>query len=147
MKGGQNRKPRSVKEAQNTLQKCRDNPAAPKVEPGKVPPPPKGLSALQKAVWAELAGQVEYLGVFAPSHVTAFRLMVEVVAQTRKFDTRDPPSAVVRLQQVASSLLQRFGLDPVSQERVSVAPKPKEGSAESFLFGGRPKVIDGGKTG
>ena len=143
-RGGNNRKPRALKKRQGTLQPCRDNPRAPKVEPGKVPPPQKGMTAIQKAVWRELATQAETLGAYAPSHFTAFRLMVEAVAETRRPDPRDPPTVRSRNRQIASALLQRFGLDPVSQERVSVPVKPDD-DTHQFLFGEQPlKVIDGG---
>lgn len=118
MKGGGNRVPKSLKKLRGTMEKHRERPDAPTPEPGKVPPPPKDLTALQKGVWSELAAQVEALGVFAPSHLTSFRLMVEAVSYTRNPDPRDPATAKVRMLQAASSLLQRFGLDPASQDRV-----------------------------
>jgi phage terminase small subunit len=146
MKGGQNRKSRAEKEARGTLQECREVPDPVHADPSAVPAPPKGLTKLEREVWAELAVQVETLGTFSASDLTAFRLMVETVAETRSFDKRDPATARVRTRQVASTLLQGFGLVPVARERIPSSKKsedPKK-KAASFLFGPL-QALPGGK--
>ena len=90
------------------------------------------------------AEQVDDLGVYTKSNLTAFRLMVEVVTEARHPDPRDPATARVRLAQVAAGLLQRFGLDPGSRGRVSVVKAAAGDAAEDQLFGPL-KVVGGGK--
>jgi hypothetical protein len=145
VRGGHNRRPDEVKAREGTKRKDRTNPAAPKVDPASVPPPPKDLTAQQRAVWLELAAQVEELGIYAPSNLTAFRLLVQVVAEALHPDPDDPATARVRLAQVAAGLLQRFGLDPASRGRVSVTKPAEEDRAEDFLFGDPLRVVPGGK--
>lgn len=123
MKGGQNKAPAALKALRGTTRKDRTNRRAPLVSPKIVPKPPYGLKPIEKRVWRELAPQVEHLGVFTKSDLTAFRLLVQVVAKTRgkAFDL-ESGTAQVRMLQVASSLIQSFGLNPASRERVAVQP-------------------------
>ena len=144
MRGGQNRLPDEVKAKRGTKQKCRTNAAAPKTSTCTVPPAPRSMTREQRVVWAELAEQVDDLGVYTKSNLTAFRLMVEVVTEARHPDPRDPATARVRLAQVAAGLLQRFGLDPGSRGRVSVVKAPEGDRAEAQLFGPL-KVVTGGQ--
>ncbi len=149
MKGGHNRVPDSVKALRGTKRRDRSNPTAPEVEIEQVPPAPRGMTREQKAVWGELAHQVNGLGVYARSNFTAFRLMVESVTEARHPDPRDPATARVKLLQVAAGMLQRFGLDPSSRSRVSVVAPQAKDEAAGFLFGeGRPplKAVPGGKA-
>jgi len=90
------------------------------------------------------AEQVDDLGVYTKSNLTAFRLMVEVVTEARHPDPRDPATARVRLAQVAAGLLHCFGLDPGSRGRVSVVKAAAGDAAEDQLFGPL-KVVGGGK--
>lgn len=146
MRGGNNRLPDKVKAFQGTQQKCRTNPDAPKVEPTKVPAPPKSLTKEQREVWLELAPQVEALGTYSPSYYTAYRLMVQSVAEALHPDPRDPATARVRLAQVAAGHLQRFGLDPASSGRVATLKRDEgeENSDETPLYGIRGVVGGGG---
>lgn len=150
MRGGHNRIPSSLKKARGTLRKNRERATGPEIDAATVPPPPRGLSRLQRAIWAELATQVEALGTYAPPFLTAFRLLVEAVAEARDFDPRDPPTARVRARQVASSLLAGFGLVPAARDRVAGrgAADDAKAKAAAFLFGGAPdlKAIPGGKA-
>jgi hypothetical protein len=101
------------------------------------------MTADEREVWAELAVQVEALGVYAPSDFTAFRLMVQVVTEARHPDPRDPATARVRLAQVAAGLLQRFGLDPASRGRVPSSRSEEAPADPTPLIGGPLRVIDG----
>lgn len=123
MKGGQNRVPAAVKKLRGTQRKDRMKRGSKLVSPKLVPPPPRGLSKVEQRVWRELAPQVEHLGVFARSDFTAFRLLVETVAEMRSPDfKKEKGTARVRMRQVASTLLQSFGLNPASRDRLNVQP-------------------------
>jgi phage terminase small subunit len=123
VKGGHNRAPTAVKKLRGTQRKDRTNASAPLVSPKLVPKPPRGLSKVQVRVWKELAPQVEHLGVFTRADQTAFRLLVEVVSETRSKTFREESgTARVRMLQVAASMLNSFGLNPASHERVNGQP-------------------------
>lgn len=148
--------------------KCRTNQKAPKAgksaSPGTtikvdmhpngltypVPPPPKGLTKLEREVWLELKASVEFLNIYTPAHYQSYRLLVDAVAKTRRLH-EVAPSSVGRVISTASMMLSRFGLDPASNEKVSVvsgvgggeqsAPGTSPGDkADEFLFGG-PKLV------
>lgn len=153
---GHNRLPSKVKKLRGTLDKRSVHARAPLVSPKSVPKPPRGLTAVEVRVWKELAPQVEHLGVYAKSDMTAFRLLVQVVAQTRaKEFVLEKGTARVRMLQVASSLLQSFGLSPASRDRVpgqAVLPSgdesaPTQPEEETPLFGAPLRAIAGGAGG
>lgn len=124
MKGGANRAPAAVKKLRGTQRADRAKKKSPGlVSPKLVPPPPRGLSKVEQRVWKELAPQVEYLGVFTKSDLTSFRQLVETVAETRTPEfKKEKGTARVRMRQVASTLLQNFGLTPASRDRVNAQP-------------------------
>jgi phage terminase small subunit len=143
MKGGHNKLPDAIKEIRGTAQKIRLNPKAPKLRRARVPSPPAGLSRAERAMWRELTPQVEALGIYTVAHYTAFRLLVRMVAEAMNPDLAD--HARVRVQQAASALLQRFGLDPASIGRVTAVETEADDDAEGFLFGERRlSVVKGG---
>jgi hypothetical protein len=114
-----------VKALRGTLRAHREpvNPVRP--DPCAVPAPPADLTREQLRAWSELAPQVgpDGLRTYTASSFTAFRLLVKVIAMADNIPPDMPASAAVRLLQVASSLLGRFGLDPISAERVESAPR------------------------
>lgn len=133
MKGGHNRLPGAVKKLRGTTDARTMRKKRALVPPKLVPPPPRGLSRVEQRVWRELAPQVEHLGVFGVSDFTAFRQLVETVAETRTPEfKKEKGTARVRMRQVASTLLQNFGLTPASRDRVNVQPpaRPLEQEAD-----------------
>jgi hypothetical protein len=163
MKGGHNKKPSSQKKLEGTDRKDRKKNHRPALPPGKVPPPPRGYDATQRATWRELALQVEALGNYSASRYTAFRLMVETVALTRRKEAGTfAPTAIARVLQSASSQLAHFGLDPASEDKVTsgvgvgaaaapqqqtAAPGEQKPNAPPPLFGPPLKVVQGGGGG
>jgi phage terminase small subunit len=139
------RLPRSVKVLRGTLRAHRDNPAAPIIRVGKVPPPPKRLSATQRRIWLELTEELDTLSVYAPSDRTAFELLVTMLALVADAPADTPATATARLLQAAAAQLGRFGLDPASRDRVTAIHDPGT-SAEADLFGA-PRLVTppGGK--
>lgn len=139
MKGGHNRLPDHVKQAQGTYRPGRA--AAPSPVPaGAVPAPPRGLSRTEKRLWLELAPQVDAMGCYTPSCYTAFRVMVRSLGMVE--DGRDlAPSAVARLIQTATAQLGAFGLNPASAGKVGIPrPAEREGHLEEFSL----RVLRGG---
>ena len=110
-----------------TLRPGRDRPAAPRAPASRPPPPPTGLSEIEREVWLALAQATgpQGNGTYSKTHALAFRLTVRTVAIALTVDAATPPTAVSRLLQAAGTALGRFGLDPQSVSRVSPAPKPK----------------------
>jgi hypothetical protein len=83
----------------------------------KVPRAPRDLNAREAAVWRELARAVEALGTYQPSDMIFFRLTVRTVAEAEAPGDM-PPTARARVLQAAGSMLNAFGLSPLSRERV-----------------------------
>jgi len=138
MRGGHNRKPTALKAMAGTLDARRVNTGEPVLDRAVVPPPPKSLGPGERAIWVELAAQVDATGCYTFSDYTSFRLAVKSVAMADSDLSDMPATAAVRLMQVASSFLQRFGLDPASRARVMSAGKdaPKNDLAEFGPGGG-----------
>jgi phage terminase small subunit len=132
---------RKAKQLRGTFRADREAANPPKPEASPVPPAPESLSETEQKVWGELAPQVELLGTYTPACFTAFRVLVRVVALLDGAPPDMAASALVRLAQVASSLLARFGLDPMSAERVEAAPRPDEDEDDfsEFLSPGEPR--------
>jgi hypothetical protein len=82
-------------------------------------------------MWRELAAQVEMLGVYSPAFYSSFALMVSTLTEAKYPDPREPATARVKLLTTASSLLQRFGLDPASVGRVSALKAEKASGDEA----------------
>lgn len=152
--GGHNRLSKKAKKLRGTMRNTREKkaaPAVPAVPAGKMPGPPKEMSALQKRVWAELMPQVELVGVHTGADVASYRLLVEAVAATRDLDSVSP-SQRPRIMGYAATMLARFGLDPLSRERLTrggpqggedrttAAEKPDDAD-EVPLFGQPLKVV------
>lgn len=138
------RLPDEVKRRRGTLQKCRANPRAPTARPSRVGPPPRGVSPTYRATHLRLAKQVEALGCFAESDRSAFDLLVTMLTLVAEAPADTPPTATVRLLQAAAAQLGRFGLDPASRGKVSVAAAPAD-PAHAFLFNG-PRLVAAGEV-
>ncbi len=90
----------------------------PTAAPGtKVPRAPRDLSTLEQRIWRELARAVERVGTFQPSDEPFFRLMVKTYAASEEPGNM-PSTARARVLQAAGSMLNAFGLSPLSRERV-----------------------------
>lgn len=85
----------------------------------KVPAPPPDLTEAEQRLWLELATAVERLGTFQPSDVLFFRLCVRTLAQA-ECAAEMAPTARARVLQAAGSMLNAFGLSPLSRERVEI---------------------------
>ncbi len=115
------RLPREVKQRRGTHRPGRDHPAAPVLPPRSVPPPPKRMNARERAVWAELAVQVEANRTFTASTLTSFTLLVKAVTLAYGVAPDMPPSAGAKYVSAATALLRDFGLSPASADRVPSA--------------------------
>lgn len=121
---------REEKIRRGTLRPGRDGPSAPRAPASRPPPPPKGLSEIERDVWLALAQATgpRGNGTYSRTHALAFRLTVRTVAIALTADEATPATAVSRLLQAAGTALGRFGLDPQSVSRVSPAPTPRTSS-------------------
>lgn len=128
MRGGHNRLPTAVKEARGTLQPCRENREEPRLGATQVPAPPKRLSAAERAIWLDLAHEVDALGVFTEADLSDFELMVEDVAYARKLkrDTHASPNQKIAARRQAHAALAAFGLSPQARGRVQKAPEAEQ---------------------
>ena len=139
MKGGGNRLPTAVKKARGTLQKCRTNKAEPKLDPSKVPPPPRGCGPVFRRKWRELARAVEALGVFTLADLPAFDLLVRMMTEVVTAPDDMPATARVRLMQATAGQLAAFGLSPASRGRVDRVTAPAADPTLDFMFGRAPR--------
>lgn len=146
-RGGQNRLPREVKKLRGTLKKHREAAPTAVAPPSTVPPPPKKMKASEKAVWLELARQVQSMGCYSDSNYSGFKLLVRTVWMAEEADDYMPPTARVRLVQAANSALCAFGLTPASRSKVHMPEKITEDDTEKDLFGGGLRVVKGGSGG
>jgi len=144
VKGGHNRKPTRQKALEGTLRADRSRKNEPRAASVTVPAAPRRLPAGERAVWSQLAAEVEALGVFTLSDRTAFELLARTVALAKTAGPEMAPTARVRLLQVASGLLAAFGLTPASRGRVEAAPPVDPVAADLF---GDLKVVAGGRAG
>lgn len=140
MRGGQNRKPTSVKKAQGTFRPSRDNKKAPDPPLAAVGDPPEGCPKAQVRAWRLLAPQVEF--TFAESDRAAFTLLTGLYAKLEDPKIAGSPSAYARIVQSVSSLLQQFGCTPATRGRVAQIrgglPTEKD-QTEAFLF--KPTLV------
>lgn len=140
-KGGHNRLPRSVKEAHGTIRKGRENASAPAPPSSRVPPAPRTLSKSERAVWEELAREVDFLGTYCESDLTTFRMMATVVAQVGEGPGDMAASPYSSLVRTAHTLLRSFGLDPASRGRVASGKHQGDGDDAERFF----RLVPGGK--
>ena len=103
----------------------------------KVPRAPRRLTARERAIWHELAQAVEALGTFQPSDVLFFRLTVKTIAEAESAATM-PSTARARVLQAAGSMLNAFGLSPLSRDCVKPVVDPRT-PAQRMLA-----LVDGG---
>ena len=132
-RGGHNALPAALHVARGSYRRDRHSGQA-GLPADRVPRPPKGLSEAERAVWAELARQVNVLGTYSAATFTSFRLMVKVVAMVDTAAADMPATALVRLTQVASGLLGRFGLDPATAAKVPRLPQASDDDDELSEF-------------
>ncbi len=105
-----------------------------------VPPPPAGLSRRERAVWAELAAQVEERGSYTATRRTAFRLMVVAVVRLDAAKAA-PAYAWARLLTAANDALLAFGLAPLRTELPP--PRRKPNRLDEFTL----RALPGGRHG
>jgi hypothetical protein len=112
------RLPSNVKKLKGTFRADRSSRREPTPAASRVPAPPRGSSAAFRRNWRDLSAQVDSLGVFAESDLSAFRLLVTALTLVDEMPTNAPASAVSRILQSAMGLLSRFGLTPADRGRV-----------------------------
>jgi hypothetical protein len=116
------RLPDRVKELRGTLRESRKNERAPRLPAAKIPAPPRELTVKERRVWLRLAKEVPP-GVYTAADYTAFLLLVRSVATAENPPVAMKDSARIHWARMAAAMLARFGLDPASREKVSVAGK------------------------
>jgi len=107
----------------------------------RVPAPPRDLTPTERAVWRRLAVELAP-GIFTSSDVTSFRLLVRSVATAESPPAEMSDSARIHWARMAAAMLGRFGLDPASREKVSVAGEDAgEGDPTDEFTGGGLRVV------
>ena len=129
------RLPRKLKELRGTLEKSREPKNPIELAPGKVPPPPRGLTRTEREEWLNLAAAVEAAGCYSECDLPAFRILVKLSAMGHG---GGPPSAIVRALQAGLSALRDFGITPASRSRVEAVPDKSDDVDAAFLFGNGP---------
>ncbi len=125
-RGGKNRKTAEEKRLAGTYRRDRDPSAGQGPEAASsVPPPPRGLAALDRRVWRELAAQVNERGSYTATRRTAFALMVTAVARLQGAK-REPAYAFEKLLRAAGDALVQFGIAPVRAELPPPRRQPNE---------------------
>lgn len=141
--GGRPRTPDALKKLKGTLQPCRVNKRAPKVDAKNLPPPPPYFSEGEKVAWRYLAKLIDPLRVAAPADVVAFEQLVisyaivaEARAQLRESDrltvveetnagstekARPELAVLLNFKKQLSVELARFGLTPADRTKVSAS--------------------------
>ncbi len=92
----------------------------------KVPMPPEGLPEAERRAWLELRTQITRARTYNASRYTAFRLAVKALAAVDNAPADTPLSTLKSALEVASKLVGKFGLDPVSVLQAERAPEPKK---------------------
>lgn len=102
-------------------------------KPWKVPKPPAHLSDAERAVWKDLARDVEAARTLTAGSLTAFGTLVTMLALSRSPEAAAmAPTARVRLLQAVSTLLREFGLTPYGAAKVERAPEPPDPDLEEW---------------
>jgi hypothetical protein len=127
------RLPDRVKQLRGTHRPGRKNERAPRPPASRVPAPPRELAPAERVVWRRLSAELAP-GVFTSSDVTAFRLLVHSVTVAENPPDTMSDSARIHWARLASAMLGRFGLDPASREKVSVAGERADDSAGENEF-------------
>ena len=109
MRGGHNRRPAAVHRLSGSYRRDRHGNPGP-AESSEVPAPPRGMSARERAIWTQLAAEVEVRGTFDQACGMAFRLMVKAVALAEDPPKNTASSALARFHSNARAALASFGL-------------------------------------
>jgi hypothetical protein len=102
-----------------TIEKSRENPAEPRLEPCKLGKPPDALDRAAAAVWTELAPLVDSLKVATKADRPAFRALVLAVAGARAAYDDEELSLMAKLDARAEKWLSHFGLTPATRAKVN----------------------------
>lgn len=151
MAAGRPRLPRELKAQKGTLQKCRDNPAAPiapKIE--ALPEPPGILDEIGAAHWRDVTNQLDRLGILARADFGLLTAMCNEWAiywdaeqqmreRSRWYSVKDEKTGGMRYAQIHPmetikktafsnycELAREFGLSPVARTRIAVDKKADE---------------------
>lgn len=124
------RLPDAVKAAKGTLQPCRVNKNAPKLDPAHLPPPPADLAADEAAIWVELAQVIDPMRVATAADVRCFRVLVYSVAISDRAQRNRKAGTVEKTlaHKAARAALADFGITPASRSKVSAAPPQEKAS-------------------
>lgn len=90
------------------------------------PQPPEGLPEAEHQAWVELRSQIARARTYNPSRYTAFRLAVKALAAVDTAPANASLASFKGLLEVASKLVGRFGLDPISCLQAERAPAPRK---------------------
>ncbi len=102
----------------------------------KPPAPPEGLPEAERRAWDELRAQIAKARTYNATRYTAFRLAVKALAAVDAAPPDTPLATLKSALEVASKLVGKFGLDPVSVLQAERGPAPKtkaEREIEEYL--------------
>jgi hypothetical protein len=124
----QPRKPSAIHELTGSykVNPGRRNRSEPKA--GDIGPPPKHLTAQERAVWAELVSCIAP-GVLMSSDAHALELLARLIAQSRT-DAEFPASKL----NTAVALIGRFGMTPGDRTKIVAAPPEQEDNPAAQFF-------------
>lgn len=133
-------RPTSLKRADGTLVKRRENPDEPRLAGAEIPPAPRGLDAVTRVAWDELRNVINTMRTVTAADLIGFELVVDALSVARRAaaELRDegitvealgsrgqltakPHPATATLlsaQKLVWYGLSRFGLSPADRARV-----------------------------
>jgi P27 family predicted phage terminase small subunit len=160
-------KPKALKKAQGTYQKCRDRELAEVTLPAGAPPVPDDLPPAALSRWSEVVAELVPLGTLAKTDGGALEAYCRSWAQWKELQAVAAEKVMVKTpfgpkvnpasgearklhKEVIQPLELALGLHYAARARVKMPPKPKEEDpVEEDLFGngGKPALtaIAGGK--
>lgn len=156
-------KPRALKKLEGTFRKDRDGGNVLEPPPG-VPVCPKWLGKVAREEWERVVPQLVTLNVltgldggalerYCVAHGNWVKAQRDVdksgmVIKTPFGPQKNPSVKIAMDERAAARLLAgELGLSPSARSRVKVdKPQAPEDQSEKFLFGGKPRVIEGGKA-
>jgi phage terminase small subunit len=121
MRGGQNRLPNEVKQAQGTFRPSRSRNSPKPTSLAEWPSAPKAFSKEEKVAWKRLGDAVMPLGTVGSGDLVMATYLAKLMARADQAfaDPTTKLTALNSLLRMTAALLRDFGLSPTSRNAVS----------------------------